>query len=150
LNRSERISIFASTLQELGYNPKIDEEGDIVFVVPETETHPKMTLNLITEEGDEEFAFLGYYYFWSIDSHSELQLALGVASIVNERYKCVKIYAPKFQNITASVEMRGTAQQIADSLGVSVKTLVIGATDFATTMVKGGLVLGSIPNDLIN
>ncbi len=81
-----------------GFNPRIDDDGDVVFRCE------GRTFVLTTDERDPTFFRLLLPNFWEIESEEEHLRALMVGNQVNAQMKVVKILIVK-QNVWASVEL---------------------------------------------
>jgi len=85
-------------LQEEGYRPSQDEDGDIVF------KHEAVTYLLFVEEEDTNYFRLVYPAFWEISTPDEEEKAATFTMDINAEMKVVKLYQLG-DKVWAGVEM---------------------------------------------
>ncbi len=88
MDKQDRLRVFEDFLQEEGYSPKRDGDGDIVFK-REGRTY------LILLDDDDEFFRIVFPSFWSIESPQELLQVQAAAVKATEAIKVAKIFPVK-------------------------------------------------------
>ncbi|MGE5559494.1 MAG: hypothetical protein ACM3XN_00350 [Chloroflexota bacterium] len=94
----KKADLFTRYLQQEGYMPKIDEDGDVVFKAE------GLTYVLFAAEDDEEYFRLAIPNFWSIEDDEERLRVLNAAATVTAQMKVAKVQVIR-DNVWASVEM---------------------------------------------
>lgn len=80
------ISKIKNYLEEEGFRPKIDEDGDIVF------KYEGGTYFIDSDKADELFIRIGFPNFWPIENDDERTRAIKAAHELTKDIKVAKIY----------------------------------------------------------
>ncbi len=84
--RADLQTMYIEYLQDEGYSPKVDEDGDVSF------KREGRTFYIIVDEKDLEFFRIVYPNFWPIESDDERDMVALAASYANRRTKVAKAY----------------------------------------------------------
>lgn len=98
MTRQERIAMYMVYLQEEGFFPRIDDDGDVAF------KYEGGNYCILVDESDEDFFRLIYPGFWSIESEEERIKVSYAALQATADTKVAKIF-PVRDNTWAAVEM---------------------------------------------
>lgn len=98
MSRQERVEIYMRHLQEEGFSPRIDDDGDVAF------KYEGGNYCILVEEGDEEFFRIIYPGFWSIENEEERIKVTYAALQATADTKVVKVF-PVRNNTWAAIEM---------------------------------------------
>jgi hypothetical protein len=96
--KAERVQIFNTFLQHEGYNPRLDNDNDIVF-----KYEGKVYL-IIFDEDDDLFFRIIFPNFWAIESQAEKALAEKAALSATANTKVAKVF-PVNDNMWATIEL---------------------------------------------
>ena len=95
MNKQELI---IDTLQKMGYNPEVDDDGDIVF------RYQMKYLYVMNTKDDDSFVTLLFPQFREVEDGKEL-LVLGVCNKMTRDLKLAKVYIDRtFKNVSASCD----------------------------------------------
>ncbi|GHU24074.1 hypothetical protein FACS1894164_09820 [Spirochaetia bacterium] len=98
-SKSDLQNMYLNYLQEEGYRPNIDEDGDVHFKSEGDNYY------IIVNDDDPEFFQLLYPNFWEIESEDErIDVALA-ASYATMQTKVAKIYLTDYDDTSVSVEI---------------------------------------------
>jgi len=86
MTRQERMDLYHEFLEEEGYRPSIDKDGDLMFKIE------SQTYFVIVEEDDAEFFRLVYPNFWSIENEDERARAYVAAHDATAKTKVAKVF----------------------------------------------------------
>jgi hypothetical protein len=115
-------------LEEEGYRPTIDDDGDIAFKAE------GMALVLTFDDRDEQFVRLILPSFWSIDSSEESKEAKEAALKVNKEIKAAKVFIVR-DHVWATIEaFYETADSFTAVFQRSLGALRAAARSFAEEM----------------
>ncbi|RMG39081.1 MAG: hypothetical protein D6725_05955 [Planctomycetota bacterium] len=78
--------LYVSFLEEEGYRPHIDEDGDVVF------KEEGRTYFIDVDDSDEEFFRIVFPNFWEIESSEELARVIFAANYATMKTKVAKVY----------------------------------------------------------
>ena len=92
----ERAEMYREHLQEQGYFPEIDDDGDVVF------RHEGGTY-IITVEEDEDFFRLIFANFWALEDKAERAKAVRAAHDVTRAVKAAKVFCVR-ENMWCTLE----------------------------------------------
>lgn len=98
MSKAERTTIMQEFLQNEGYVPKLDSDGDITF------KYEGGNYIIIFDDDDPEFFRLIYPAFWSIDSPEERVQVEGAALRATSQTKVAKVYLVG-ENTWAAIEL---------------------------------------------
>jgi hypothetical protein len=98
MSKLEQAQMYCEFLQDHGYQPEIDEDGDVIF-----RQGGRIYLILIDDQ-DEEFFRLVFPNFWSIDSEEERHRVERAALYATAKTKVAKVF-PVRDNVWATIEM---------------------------------------------
>jgi hypothetical protein len=98
MTNQERTAMYRTFLEEEGYRPRIDGDGDVFF------KYEGRCYVIVVEETDEEFFRLIYPDFWGIESDSELAAVKEAALRATAETKVAKIF-PVRDNTWATIEL---------------------------------------------
>ena len=93
-----KTDLYLKHLHEEGFNPQVDEDGDVIFRCE------SRTYVLIQDERDPTFVRLLLPNFWAIESEEEHLRALMTANQVNAKMKIVKLVMVR-RSVWASIEL---------------------------------------------
>jgi len=95
---------YKEVLSSCGISGEIDEDGDVIF--KQILGGNRLTFFISVYENDQEYLSIVLPAFWSIDSNTEMAVALQVCSKVTRECKAIKVYVqPQQKVISASIEM---------------------------------------------
>lgn len=95
---------YSDILSRCGITGEIDKDGDVVF--KQILGGKRLTFYISVYEKDRDYLHIVLPAFWSIDSDSEMAVAIQVCGKVTRECKVVKAYIqPQQKVISASVEM---------------------------------------------
>lgn len=125
MSKADRIQIVHQYLQQEGYAPQLDADGDLVF------KYEGRTYIVILDENDDVFFRLVFPNFWSIESAAERDRVERAALKACAGTKVAKVF-PVRDNVWASAEVfvatpeHATAQfgRIMASVQAAVQTFV--------------------------
>lgn len=93
-------NLYKSFLEEEGYRPHIDEDGDVVF------KEEGRTYYIDVDDSDEEFFRIVFPNFWEIESTEELARVIYAANYATMKTKVAKVYVRSDgQDTIASAEL---------------------------------------------
>jgi len=99
MDSKERAKLFQRFLEEEGYRPTIDNDGDIVF------KHEGGTFIILVRGEDDEYFILLYPNFWEIESDEELERAYLACNTANREQKVAKVWVREDRkNVNATLE----------------------------------------------
>jgi len=115
-------------LEQEGYVPQYDGDGDIIF------KKEGLTYIAFASEDDAEFFRLALPSFWSIKSEEEIVRVLAAAAAVNAEVKVVKVF-PVGEWVWAAVELLiDPPESFAAVFPRAMRLLRLGAERFVDTM----------------
>ena len=98
MTRNELTELYFNFLQEEGYRPTVDDDGDLLF-----KAEGKTFIIFVNEE-DPTFFRLVFPNFWPIEDEDEYAKVLDAANLATARTKVTKIYSVN-DNVWASAEV---------------------------------------------
>lgn len=98
MNKLTQARMYCDFLRNEGYEPEIDQDGDVIF-----RDGGRIYLILI-DENDDEFFRLVFPNFWSIESEEERQRVERAAIFATAMTKVAKVF-PVRHNVWATIEM---------------------------------------------
>ena len=98
MDRSERAKVIMTMLQEEGFSPSIDQDGDVKF------KYESGNYFIQVPETDETYFMLAYPQFWSIENEGERKRVHAAALAVTQKVKAAKVY-PVRDDTWATIEM---------------------------------------------
>lgn len=132
-NQTRLAQVYANYLMAEGYQPRVDEEGDLVF-----KSEGKTYLILIDED-DPNFFQLVFPNFWSVDNEEERHKVLVAANAVNSGIKCVKIQIVR-DSVWAVAELFVSSPEQATAMFErAMRALQAGVTRFTLEIMKARL-----------
>jgi hypothetical protein len=97
--------LIISTLEKMGYQPKVDEDGDVSF------RYQMKYLYVMNSEKEEPFVTLLFPQFTDVEDGKEL-LVLGACNKLTRDLKLVKVYIDQtFKNVSASCDFYYTDEE---------------------------------------
>ena len=94
-----------TTLEKMGYQPTVDDDGDITF------RYQMKHLYVMNSEKEEPFVTLLFPQFTDVEEGKEL-LVLGVCNKLTRDLKLVKVYIDQtFKNVSASCDFYYTDEE---------------------------------------
>lgn len=117
MNKKELI---LQTLEKMGYNPEIDNDGDIIF------RFQMKSVFVLMEGEDEKYVSVMLPQFHEI-ADGEETLVLAVCNKMTRELKLVKVYVDRtFKNVTATCEFfYANEEALEDCLAQSLELLGI-------------------------
>ena len=92
--------LIMSTLEKMGYSPKVDDDGDVMI------RYQLKRIYMLADYDDEEDSFLAMVLpqFYEIEDGKET-LALAICNKMTRELKVIKVYVDQtFKNVSASCE----------------------------------------------
>ena len=110
--------LIISTLEKMGYQPKVDEDGDVSF------RYQMKYLYVMNSEKEEPFVTVLFPQFTDVEDGKEL-LVLGVCNKLTRDLKLAKVYIDRtFKNVSASCDFYYTNEEsLEDNLKNSLHVL---------------------------
>ena len=94
---------YKEVLSKSGIAGEIDKDGDVIF--KQIISGNRLTFFISVYEKDKEYLSIVLPAFWSIDSDTEMAVAIQVCGKVTRECKAVKVYVhPQQKGISASIE----------------------------------------------
>jgi hypothetical protein len=142
MNKQERAEMYRHYLEDEGYKPVVDSDGDVIF--------KKEGGNyLITiDERDEEFFSIMYPAFWKIESEAEGSSVLVACNHANSASKVAKVFRVRDNVWAASELFLATPDGFKPVFERAVMALQHAVRVFGTTMRKAPLTDKGPPNAL--
>jgi hypothetical protein len=122
MNKKELI---LQTLERMGYNPEIDNDGDIIF------RFQMKSVFVLMEGEDEKYVSVMLPQFHEI-ADGEETLVLAVCNKMTRELKLVKVYVDRtFKNVTATCEFfYANEESLENSLDKSLQMLGVVRSQF--------------------
>lgn len=98
MGKEERQRLYKSYLEEQGYKPEIDKDGDVMF------RREGRVYFIFVSEKDDEYFQLVFPNFWKIESEEERLKVEKAAIAATAGTKVAKVY-PVCDNVWATIEM---------------------------------------------
>ncbi|MFO1495465.1 MAG: hypothetical protein U1F26_12510 [Lysobacterales bacterium] len=98
MTREERVAMYMNFLQEEGFMPRVDDDGDVAF------KFEGGNYCILVDEHDQEFFRLIFPGFWSIESEEERIKVNYAALQATADTKVAKVF-PVRNNTWATIEM---------------------------------------------
>ena len=98
MSESSRTEAYREFLEEEGYRPKVDEDGDLIFKAE------GLTFVLFAADEDETFFKLALPNIWSVEDAAEKAKAVRAAHDITRDVKVAKVYVTKRRSVWCSVE----------------------------------------------
>ena len=99
MDKAERARMYEEFLRAEGYQPEVDEDGDVRF-------KKEGGLYFIdVDERDEQFFRLCFPNFWSVESDEERGRALAACDYSNSLSKVAKVYLVHNTHAWAAIEL---------------------------------------------
>jgi hypothetical protein len=110
--------LIISTLEKMGYQPKVDEDGDVSF------RYQMKYLYVMNSEKEEPFVTVLFPQFTDVEDGKEL-LVLGACNKLTRDLKLAKVYIDRtFKNVSASCDFYYTNEEsLEDNLKNSLHVL---------------------------
>lgn len=86
MTRQERLDLYHEILEQEGYRPTIDKDGDLMFKIE------GKTYFVFAEEDDAEFFRLVFPNFWAIENEDERARAYVAAHDATAQTKVAKVF----------------------------------------------------------
>lgn len=96
--KKERAEMYRAFLEEEGYRPRIDDDGDVIFKCE------GRNYIIILDDEDDEFFRIVYPNFWGIESEPELAEVKEAALNATIRVKVAKVF-PVGDSTWAEIEL---------------------------------------------
>jgi hypothetical protein len=121
-------NMYVSYLEEEGYAPSIDSDGDITFKIEGRNYY------IIVDEDDSIFFQIYYPNFWEIETEAERAKASAVIMSVNRTTKIAKVYITSRDNtsIDAGIllntpeDFKGHFSRMIDAVQLARSKFVVG------------------------
>jgi len=132
MNKQQKTEMYLAYLRRRGYNPELDEDGDINF-------KKEGGIYLIfPDDTDDEYFSIVYPNFWKVESDAERTRALTACNLAIRVSKVVKVFLRQdSKNIWAAVEVfvvkPENFEEVFDRLMSALRN---GVTTFADEMKK--------------
>ncbi|MEO0086301.1 MAG: hypothetical protein ABIK37_06700 [candidate division WOR-3 bacterium] len=98
MGKEERQRLYKTYLEEQGYKPEIDKDGDVMF------RREGRVYFIFVSEKDDEYFQLVFPNFWKIESEEERRRVEQAAIAATAGTKVAKVY-PVRDNVWATIEM---------------------------------------------
>ncbi len=98
MDKKQRAKMYHDFLEEEGYSPTIDSDGDVIF------KSEGRTYAILIDERDEDFFRIVFPNFWPIENSQERQKVEQAALQATAETKVAKVF-PVRENVWASIEM---------------------------------------------
>lgn len=129
--REELQQLYMDYLEDEGYKPTIDSDGDVNFKREGRQYFIRVS------ESDPEFFQLVFFNFWSLDDEAERARALAAADVANGKSKVAKVFTNR-DNMWASIEMFvGAPEDFKAVFTRASGALDFGVANFVEEMRKG-------------
>lgn len=128
MNKAERARMYEDYLQNEGYNPHVDSDGDVQF------KKEGRTYFIGIDERDDVFFRVVFPNFWPIESEDERARVLVACDYSNALSKVAKVYIVR-DNVWASIELFfGNPDQFKAIFERSMRALQNGVANFVQKM----------------
>jgi hypothetical protein len=98
MDKQQRTEMYRLYLQDEGYKPEVDSDGDVRF------KKEGRTYVIIVDQDDEAFFTVVYPQFWKIESEDERRRVLTSCDHANNLSKVAKVFTVQ-DNVWAATEM---------------------------------------------
>ncbi len=120
-------------LEEEGYSPKFDGDGDVVF-----KKEGKFFI-AVFDKDDENYFRLVYPNFWEIESYSEWKQALNIARATNDSVKVARIVLPNEYDGDEEINASGAVELFCEDGDAFAKMIPHSIDALTAAALKFGL-----------